>query len=242
MAQYVLEDCKLYLDKYNLSGDMNNLALNPEIDVIDDTTFSSNGARRKVAGLQNVTADFQGYYEAGEGKVDDALFNAIGAVNSPVTICPTDGAAGEPGYIFRALTSQYSPGATVGEIFAFTVTAEGSGKLVKGTVMLNGALTATGTGTARQLGAVTATQKLYAAIHAVTVSGTDPTLDLVVQSDDAEGFTDPTDRITFAQLTDEGSEWATPVAGAITDDWWRLSYTISGTDPSFTCVVVVGIL
>jgi len=63
----------------------------------------------------------------------------------------------------------------------------------------------------------------------------------VVQSDDAQAFLSPTDRITFAQATAIGAQWATPVSGAITDDWWRLSYTIGGTNPSFMVIVVVGI-
>jgi len=31
------------------------------------------------------------------------------------------------------------------------------------------------------------------------------------------------------------------VAGPITDEWWRVSYTIGGTNPSLAVVVIVGI-
>jgi hypothetical protein len=53
----------------------------------------------------------------------------------------------------------------------------------------------------------------------------------------------PTTRVTFSQATGRTSQWATPVAGAITDDWWDISWTIGGTGgPDFTFVAVVGIL
>jgi hypothetical protein len=103
------------------------------------------------------------------------------------------------------------------------------------------ARTVTGNGTARQLGLVGATQKLYASLHVVDASVAD-TLDVKIQSDDASGMGTPTDRITFTQATAVGAQYATPVSGPIaTDTWWRVSYTIGGTSPSFKFAVVVGI-
>ena len=59
-----------------------------------------------------------------------------------------------------------------------------------------------------------------------------------MQSDDNSGFTSATNRITFTQATGVTSELLS-VAGAITDDYWRLSYTIVGG--SFTFAVALGI-
>ena len=144
--------------------------------------------------------------------------------------------------MFPALLAEYSPGAAVGELFAFNISAGGCDLLARGTVLENAVKTATANGTARNLGAVGAAQKLYAGMHVLAVSGTNPTLDMIIQSDDAEGFLSSANRITFAQKTAIGSQWATPVAGAITDTWWRCAYTIGGTDnPSFTVVVVLAI-
>jgi len=55
-------------------------------------------------------------------------------------------------------------------------------------------------------------------------------------------MTDATERVTFSQLADIGSEWATPVSGAITDDWWRIDWTIAGADPSFTILAALAII
>jgi hypothetical protein len=93
------------------------------------------------------------------------------------------------------------------------------------------------------LGAATATQHLYGVLHVLAVSGTNPTLDVVIQSDDAEGFASGTTRGTFTQKTAVGSQFLTPVAGPVTDTHWRCTWTIGGTNtPSFTIALVVGIL
>jgi len=53
-------------------------------------------------------------------------------------------------------------------------------------------------------------------------------------------MTSATSRMVFAQATGITSEWL-PLAGAITDDYWRLAVTVGGTTPSFNYVVVLGI-
>ncbi len=75
----------------------------------------------------------------------------------------------------------------------------------------------------------------------VAASGTTPTLDVTIESDDGVGMGSPTTRINFAQATAIGAQWATPVAGAIADDWWRVAYTLGGASPSFTFICIIGI-
>jgi hypothetical protein len=102
------------------------------------------------------------------------------------------------------------------------------------------ARTATGTGTSVQLGAVSSTQRLYVALHVFSVSGTTPSLTVAIQSDNATGFPSASTVTTLTAATAIGSQ-ITRVAGPITDDWFRVSYTISGTDPSFLFAVTAGI-
>jgi hypothetical protein len=61
-----------------------------------------------------------------------------------------------------------------------------------------------------------------------------------VESDDNGSMTSATTQITFPQKTFVTSEWLS-AAGAITDDYWRVGYTIGGSTPSFNFAVVVGI-
>jgi hypothetical protein len=243
MATNALTDCKLYVAQFDLSGDMNALSLSYAADPLDATTFGQT-TRIHKAGIKSIVAQHEGLWNAdGTDQADDVLFSRIGTQEVPVTICPTTGADGEAAYLFRALHSSYSPGGAVGQMLAFSVRAEGSdgAPLVRGQVLHPAsAKTTTGTGTARQLGAVASTQTLYGSLHVIAASGTSPTLDVIVQSDNASNFPSATSRLTFAQKTAIGSEWKT-ADGAITDDWFRVSWTIGGTNPSFTFVVAVGI-
>lgn len=248
MATYVLKNCKLYAGGYNLSGDLNKLSLSYGCGAVDYPVFGA-GTVQRLCGLLEASYNFEGYAQFGDNLSDVVADGDIGTADEVVTICPTTGAAGEPGYTMKALGLSLERGGAVGEMFTFTADGSVSGsRLVRGTIMANGALTATGTGTARQLGAVALGKRLYAAMHIIAVAGTNPTLDMVVQSDIAENFADATARITFTQATAIGSQFSVPVAGPIVDgadadDWWRLSYTIGGTDnPSFTVIVNVGIL
>ena len=236
-----LNDAKLYMAGRDFSGQINALALAHGADVKDAPVFGDKGIRR-LSGLADIALSHAGFFDA--ATVDADLHAIIGVDNVPVTAAPNDGAEGKPAYIFQAAHGSYAPGAEVGELFGYAVTAVGSGgdKLVKGTILGNGVETATGNGTAFQVGAVGATQKLYAALHVFAVSGTTPTLDVTVESDDASGFASAVTRITFVQKTAVGAEWATPIAGAITDDWWRIAFTIGGGSPSFTFIVTIGII
>jgi len=226
----------------DLSGDHNKLALSYGAEMLDETAWGDD-TRISKAGLLTVGAVHEGFWQCdGTSAVDDVLWGKFATADEVMTVCPTTGAAGEVAYTLKSAVARYSPGAEVGAMLAFTVEASGTGKLVRATVMETGAKTSTATGTARELGAATAAQTIYAAMHITAVSGTNPTLDMVLQSDDAEGFTDPTDRITFTQADAVGAEWK-DLGGEINDTWWRLSWTVGGTEtPSFTVLVVVGIL
>ena len=237
MTTEVLKNCKLWLDGYSLSGYLNAIAIEYGAEMLDATTFG-NDTKINAGGIKTVTAQHEGYWDS---EPDGALFGMIGVSDKPMTACPQTGVVGDVAYFFLSNLAEYSPGAAHGELFSFSVSAESTGKLVRGEILINGsALAASGNGTARQLGAASSAQKLYAALHVTAVDGTLPTLDVVVQSDDAEAFTTATDRITFTQATDIGSEFK-ELAGAITDTWYRISYAIAGTSPQFTFAVAVGI-
>ncbi len=243
MTVQALTSCKLYVAQYELSGHVNSMNLTAEVEPVEKTTFGSSGMREYLPGLLTALADFVALFEAdGTGKPDDVLHAKLGAEEHLVTMCPTTGAAGEPGYFFKAIETRLGRSGNVGNVFLLNVGAVGTGTLVRGTVLIpaSSALTATGNSSPRELGAVAAGQSMWAALHVIAVSGTSPTLDLVLQSDDAEAFSSPANRIAFSRVTAPTSERLS-VAGPITDTWWRAAYTIAGTGPSFTLVLVVGV-
>jgi hypothetical protein len=240
MTTLVLKDQKLYFDGFNLTGDMNAIAINYSADMIDETTFGDSTHTMK-GGLKTATMAHEGFWEGGTDKVDDVLFTNIGVADKPITVGVETGADGELAYMMEAILAEYTPGGSVGELFAFSVAAEASEEgLVRGTIMHTATQIASGNGTARQLGAVSTSQKVFAALHVIAASGSSPTLDVIVQSDDAGGFPSAVSQLTFAQATEIGGQFLSK-AGAIADDFWRVNFTIGGGSPSFTFIVVIGI-
>lgn len=241
MATLVLKNCGIYLGRFNLSGDMNQISLNASRDVLDQTCFG-NASKNKAMGLKDVKITGAGFSDFSDDDNDEFLNGQLSAVQTLMSILPQSSSAGDVAYFLQTHLAEYAHGAKVGDLYAFNISAEGHDELVNGSILVNGAKTATGSGTAYELGAVQATEYLYGGLHVLAVSGSDtPTITVKIQSDDAENFASPTDKITFTDATAVGSQWATPVAGAIADTWWRVNYTITGTNPSFTILVVMGI-
>jgi hypothetical protein len=240
MATTVLNDVKLWRGAYDLSGKSNTLRAGFTTEALDDTGFGNSG-RAFVPGLNGATLDHAGMADLGAGSYEDILYAEHGDTDLPITVA-VPGAAGDRAYLFQGIPSQLTLGGSVGELYGFTVTAQGSGSIGRGLVLEGGvtARTVTFNGTAYQLDAGPITgQFLYATLHVLSASAGD-TLDVVIESDDNSGMTTATPRITFTQAAAAGSEWKS-LAGPVTDDWYRIAVTIAGTDPSFLFAVAVGV-
>jgi len=237
MAEQIVSDGQLWLNEYNISSDLNTIVLNISSGIQENTTFGDAYIKR-LAGLKTAAISMEGYFE---GTPDGELSSSIATTNGVITVTGQDATQGDICYMMQPAVSEYSPGAAVGEMFSFSVNAEANGETIRGEISHNGTETTTGNGTGTQLGAISASQYLYATLHVTAASGTSPTLDVTIESDDNSGFTSATTRGTFTQATGVTSQWLTPVAGAITDDYWRAVYTIGGSGPSFTFVVSIGI-
>jgi len=242
MAQLILQNSKLYIAGHDFSGDMNALSLDYGSDLQEDTAFGDD-THSRAGGLKTILAAHEGFVNLADDGIDETLFGLIGTADTPTMICPIAGAENERSYMFLANHSEYNPGGAVGEMFQFGVRAEATGDLIQSTVLHNASRTSTADGTGRNIGAVSASQFLYASIHVFAVSGTSPTLDVILESDAGDTWTgDESTRITFAEKSAISAEWATPVAGEITDAWWRIGWTIGGTDtPTFGFIVSMGI-
>jgi hypothetical protein len=93
----------------------------------------------------------------------------------------------------------------------------------KQTVSATGAL-----GTGLNLGALSASQYLYATLHVFADAASAVSLTVAIQSDDNSGFTTPTTVATVASSGGGGGTWITKVAGPITDTWFRFNVTAIG--------------
>ena len=241
MAVHVLKDAKIWMAEFDMQGVLNSLALNYGADAVENTTFA-NDSHVYTGGLKVADYAFEGFMEP--SAVDAGLFGDVGVDGSVVSVAPQAAAEGDRAFFFKTVNTKHNPlEGTVGEMAGISL--EGSAqdqKLVRGTLMHDATRTSTANGNGQQLGAVAAGEKLFGALHVVAASGGSPTLDIIVESDDNGSFTSATTRMTFSQATGLTSEFPTPIAGAITDDYWRIVYTIGGSGPSFEFAVLLGIL
>jgi len=237
MAKQILQNARLFYGGYDLSGSANALSITYGADVQESTVLVDT-FRSRLGGLKDVQFSHAGYWDDAE---DATLHSAVGG-SEVVTVLPATGAEGEVGYIIDAVNTEYNREASIGEVFAFTLSgaARATG-LIRGTVLINAqGITASGTGTGYNLGSVASGQSLYAALHVLSISGSGATLDVLVESDVDNTFSSPATQITFTQATAQEAQLQS-APGPITDSWFRVNYTVGGTSPSVDFAVVVGI-
>jgi len=244
MAVYVFgPNAAVYYDQLDLSSYTREVTLDYAVEEQDATTLQQN-TRIAKGGLTTVGFSIGGFHDHADP--DSTVFDGVGTRAAPFTFCPNGYTEAGRAFLTQPLQTAYNPlGASVGDMSAFSFTGTGRGvPLVRGQLLHADSAARTSSGAAPQpapqLGAVAAGERMYASLHVLAASGSTPTLDVVVQSDDNEDMTSATARITFTQAGAVTSEWSS-VAGAVTDDYWRVSYTIGGGSPSFTFVVAAGI-
>lgn len=242
MAVYMNADVRWYVGAFAVSSHAKSAVMTRSCTALDSTPISTAGWVEVIPGLRSGSFALDLMADHADGGLDEVL-DAVQATADVTQSFSIGSAVGSPAHTFKSLSTQYQPhGGPTGELAGAALSGVSSGVIARGNLLASDAagVTSSGTGTAVQVGAVTSTQVLYAGLHITAVSGTSPTLDVIVQSD-TSGFASATNRITFAQATAVGHQFSS-VAGAITDDYWRVSYTIGGSDtPTFTFAVIVGI-
>jgi hypothetical protein len=241
---FVLTDVRMYAGGCDLTGYSNTVELAPTAEEKDKTTFASGGWKEIAAGLKGGRIAGSGFWEAGDlSIVDNMAWAELGGGSTAWTIAPNTADVGDLAYVARAMEAEYKLLGQVGELAPWSATNATNWPISRGVILhpSGTARTATGNGTAVEHVAVTAGQHVYAAVHVLSISGTDtPTITVKIQSDDGAGFGSATDRITFTAATGIGGE-IKRAAGAITDTFWRAQWTISGTNPSFLFAVSLGV-
>lgn len=242
MSKQVFTKCGVYSAGYNLTGYTNSVEVSMARDAVEVTAFGDT-TRNYIPGLKANTISATAQFEA---QLVDAVANAsLGASGEDVVMTAPNPTAGQRAYILSALLTQYTPGAAVGDVLEANFSWGTRDDLVAGYLQNTPttALTASGNGAAVQLGALSATQELWAAVTTLGVpSGTSPTLDVIVQSDDNGSMTSATTRGTFTQIVGARTHEIIRVSGAVADDYWRLSWTAGGTTPSFPVALAFGIV
>lgn len=239
MSTLSLVDATTWIGGMDATGYLNSMSANISADELDTTVFGLGGYRRRIAGLKTVSAQYGGFWEAGTGTPDPEAFTNLGTADRVVTLAPTSTEA-SVAYMYQGGAFTYTAFGQIGQATPFTLnhTSTNPVGVIRGQVTKAKAnVSSTGaTGTAVNLGAVGASQYLYATFH-VFSAGT--TITATIESDDNGGFSSATTRITFGPITTTGGTWGTRVAGSLAETHYRLNVTaITGT---FSIAAAIGI-
>ena len=234
---------RMYWDQYDLTPTLKDGSFEISTETLDKTAWNDT-TRVSRAGLDSVSISASGHQNLGTGEIEDILKSELGTDDSIIAMGANVSAEGDIVYVSKGMMSQFTPvQGAVGDQAAYGFAAQSSGGWFRGKLMANkAARTSTGVSAGIQLGVIAATQKMHASLHIFAVSGTNPTLDVTVKSDDNGSYTSATTRLTFAQATAAGSQYLGPTLGpAGADDYWRIAWTIGGTaTPTFNFAVVFG--
>lgn len=244
MGKSILTNVRCFAVGVDLTGNSNKIELSSEAEVKKTTNYGSNSWDEVIGGIASAEISGEGQWEAGDvTKVDDASWAQLGGIG-PWSISANNAAnVGDLAYFTSAMRADYKLFDAVGEVAPWTSSAKSTWPLVRGQFAHppGTARTATGTGTGLQVGAVALGKRMYAALHVLSVAGTTPSITGRVESSVDNTFGAPTTRLTFAAATAVGGQTLRTDGSAITDTWWRIAWTISGTTPSFLFAASLGI-
>jgi hypothetical protein len=229
MGEYAVLNAFAYADSHDFTPDINQWAMDSSFDTLDRTTFRNAGARKFKKGLRTAQLSMQGFTNLDANSQDVKMWNSFIDRAPKVWTAGNLETEGSPVCMMQAIKTAVNPGGggQIGALSSFSLAAQGTDRYggVRGVLLVEQATVSTtgAKGTAIQHGAVGADQHLFATFHLLGTAGTSITA--VLESDADNTFGSPTTRVTFGPLTAVGGNWATPVAGAITDQWWRIRVT-----------------
>lgn len=241
MAVLMFYDAFIAYGPYDLSADHNEIRLDDKADMKEITTFGDT-EHQFLAGLPQYDVNGRGYVQFDDSTVPKAVdFNLYSEINvsAParvLTLCPTR-TDGEIAFLQTCQAEKYSFDLTTPNVGMFDFSTKTAGKLARGRLVLPlASRVASNNGTIYQLGALSATQKMISALHVTAFLGTNVVVRLKSNSTAVTGGA--TTRATFTTVTAPTSEMVT-VTGPITDTFWFLDWTLTGT--SFSAAGSAGI-
>lgn len=240
MAAHVLTNSQVVVGSSDLTPFTGQISQAGKVNMVDTTTFGSGGYHTEAPGIKTFVTNLSGVSDMTPTGVNGLIVpTAIGTQYA--TYCAPQGGAtaGDPVIFSRGVLADDTPwGGNIGAAAKFSMSTTSDTAMVAGLVLAplvsRGALT----GAPVTMTGPTTLQKVYAALYVTTAVGTN--LAVTIQSAPASNFAAPTTQFTFATTSAVGWQWATPVAGAITDGFWRCLATV-GTS-TFIWACHVGIL
>jgi hypothetical protein len=249
-----IANATIWLDKLAIASQVNQCSIDASAAEQDITTFA-NAGKARLMGLNDGVISVAGFWEANPDP--DATFFVDTSTNAvyPVTVAiGRNAAAGAVAYLMGAQVVKYGGiGAKIGNPLAFSLKAAQSDrdytqnqfsgvKLAQGVLAENRtAVTATGSGNIYGPLPAPSLQGsgIACAIHVTAASGGTPSITFVLKSANNVGMAGATTRATFNAITAPGSALV-QLDAPITDTYWQLSWTVSGSTPSFNFAASLG--
>lgn len=245
-----LSNMAIWLGGYDHSAEENACNFTVGNSEEGDATFGD-VLQAKYPGLLQPAVGLAGRWSAGASSPDAVYWPRVSGDVSlwPLTMCPPNAPAATPGadgnLAYSVIGAQFAYEAMVSEHgkllgFKLKTLPRTTGTVNRGTVMLpKASVSATTTGTARQLGALSAAQRMIVVLQAFAING--GSWVLTVESDNDVGFASPTTRSTLTAVTSAPNRLVAEIAGPVTDDWWRVVLTKTG-GTSITPAATLGIV
>lgn len=245
MATHVFRGGALYVAEYDFSGVTRSFGLDTEVDALDRTAIGDT-TRVSIGGLRSGAWTSELYYDSNnaippamEGTLFTYALQSGGSEALIVSYFPGGAAAeDELCYFLRGRPAKLSLPWNLGEVAMLSLSGESAAlgqvnpaqSVVQGRLSARGAaVSASGVGTGRQLGALTSARQAVAMTGHVTDRTGTASVVFTLQSDDNSGFTSPTTRATSSTISAVGDFGMEVASGVITDDYWRVIYTVTGT-------------
>lgn len=242
MAKVAANLVRVYLDQYNISGYLNaeDLSVKQELAKVD--TFSDAGPRR-VVGNHDHMGDHGGFFDGADDAYDEILATAFGTdADHYLTALPGGAVENTRGYdrLIRLAEKPYKAGIGAAQLLSFK--DEGSGPIVRCTVLRSATVTGTGSGTGRNLGATTSGQ-VFAVIYRVLDWVGTGTLVLQIHESSDDGGSDAYANIAAlasGNLTGVGVTRKTTASA--TEAYKRVTVSTFSSLTSATILVTAGVV
>lgn len=232
---------RLYMNSRHLSGKVSGFNTTFDANLAETTTLLAGGTQM-IPGLQEGEISVEGRFDSQPGGGDTSLFddfrNASMSDNGVLfTACPAGLTIGRPAFVLRGDAAGFEVESSVDDAVSISYEAQADNGVDWGVNLADGsAVTATANRTSVDNLALSSNGGV-ASLHVTAVSGTTPTMTVVVEHsvDDAVWAT----LATFTAATDETSEFVLVPQGTTVNRYVRVRHDLtgSGASPSFSYLV-----
>lgn len=242
MAKSPAHSSFVYADEFNLSGYLNAFELGVDQENIDVTTFADAGPRRLVGNYQH-KGSVSGFFDGVDNAFDEQVYVDLNT-DEDHYLLKGPGAIAEGGIGYEQiirLAGQPRSGQNGGAVL-LNFSDEGSGGIARSTVLRSAAITTTGNGTGRNMGASTSGQVFQVVFRVISVSGSG-TIAMKIQESQNDGGADAyadVSGLTSGSLTAVGVVRVTTTAA--TEAWKRVVISTFSGFTSVTVLVTAGIV